>query len=89
MSICFVIERVSRNAIEQLDYTFKSDLIQSLINSLSKLIASLPFVTETYANWFSKRGFKLLLKEDACYGGNGVPVIYAAKLNNIPVAEYQ
>ena len=85
----FVIERVSRNAIEQLDYTFKSDLIQSLINSLSKLIASLPFVTDAYANWFSKRGFKLLLKEDACYGGNGVPVIYAAKLNNIPVAEYQ
>jgi hypothetical protein len=84
-----VIERVTRNAIERLDYTFKSDLTQSLINSLSKHIASLPFVTDAYASWFSKCGFKLMLKEDACYGGKGVPVIYAAKLNNIPVAEYQ
>jgi hypothetical protein len=85
----FVIERVTRNAIERLDYTFKSDLVKSLINLLSKRIALLPFATDAYASWFSKRGFKLLLKEDACYGGDVVPVIYAAKLNNIPVAEYQ
>jgi hypothetical protein len=84
-----VIEHVKRNASEQLDYTFESDLVQSLINSLSKRIASLPFATDAYSSWFSKWGFKLLLKEDACYGGNRVPVIYAAKLNNIPVAEYQ
>jgi hypothetical protein len=65
------------------------DQVQSLINSLASRISLLPFATDAYANWFSKRGFKLLLKEDACYGGNGVPVIYAAKLNKIPVAEYQ
>ncbi len=84
-----VIERVSRNASERLDYDFNSDHVQSLINSLARSISALPFATDAYANWFAKRGFKLLLKEDACYGGNAVPVIYAAKLNKIPVAEYQ
>jgi hypothetical protein len=84
-----VIERVTRNASERLDYNFESDKAQGLINSLATSISVLPFATDAYANWFSKRGFKLLLKEDACYGGSVVPVIYAAKLNNMPVAEYQ
>jgi hypothetical protein len=84
-----VIERVTRNASERLDYDFNSDQVQSLINSLATSISGLPFATDAYANWFSKQGFKLLLKEDACYGGNSVPLIYAAKLSHIPVAEYQ
>jgi len=84
-----VIERVTRNASERLDYDFNSNQVQGLINSLATSISVLPFATDAYANWFYKQGFKLLLKEDVCYGGNGVPVIYAAKLNKIPVAEYQ
>lgn len=84
-----VIERASRNAAERLDYEFNLGQLQSLINSLATRIATLPFATDVYANWFAKQGFKLLLKEDGCYGGNGVPVIYAAKLNRMPVAEYQ
>ncbi len=84
-----VIDRVKRNATERLNHTFKPDQVQKLIDSLATSISALPFATDAYANWFSKRGFKLLLKEDACYGGNGVPIIYAAKLNKMPVAEYQ
>jgi hypothetical protein len=84
-----VLERVSRNAVNRLGYYFTPDRVHWLVNSLASSIAVLPFSVDSYANWFSKCRFKLLLKEDACYGGNDIALIHAARLNNMVVAEYQ
>jgi hypothetical protein len=84
-----VINRAAENAAAQFDYKFSSDRLKSLSNSLATHLAVLPYASETYANWFSKNRFKLLLKEDACYGGSAIPIIHAARLCGMVVAEYQ
>lgn len=86
---CRVIGRAAENASERFGYEFASDRVQSLIDSLASHLAVLPYASETYANWFSKHRFKLLLKEDACYGGSAISIIHAAKSCGMVVAEYQ
>lgn len=84
-----VINRAVENASSRLGYEFASDRILGLTNSLASHLAVLPYASETYANWFYKHGFRLLLKEDACYGGNSIAIIHAARLCGMVVAEYQ
>lgn len=84
-----VIDRAVENALVRFDYKFASDRVLSLSNSLANHLAVLPYASETYASWFSKHGFKLLLKEDACYGGSAISIIHAARLCGMVVAEYQ
>ena len=84
-----ITRRLIENAKKELGFEFSLKEILILKSSLSSRLAILPFASEHYANWFAKQGFKLILKEDACYGGGGIPVIHAAKLNNMVVAEYQ
>lgn len=84
-----VIDRAARNALEQLGYDFNLNRIENLTDSLAAQLAILPYESDGYANWIYRKGFKLLLKEDACYGGSGISLIHAARLNNIVVAEYQ
>lgn len=84
-----VIGRAVENALVRFDYKFASDRVLSLSNSLASHLAVLPYASETYASWFSKHGFKLLLKEDACYGGSAISIIHAARLCGMVVAEYQ
>lgn len=84
-----VVNRAVENASAKLGYEFASDKILTLSNSLAERLAVLPYASETYANWFSKQGFKLLLKEDACYGGGGINIIHAARLSGMVVAEFQ
>lgn len=84
-----VIDRAVENALAKFGYEFASDRVLSLSNSLASHLAVLPYASETYANWFSKHGFRLLLKEDACYGGSAIAIIHAAKLCGMVVAEYQ
>lgn len=84
-----LVECVSRNAVECFGYTFNAQQVQAFSNSLAQKIAAFPFATDAYANFFAKRKIRLLLKEDACYGGNSIPIIHAAKLSNVVVAEYQ
>lgn len=86
---CRAIGRAAENASKKFGYEFSSDRVQSLTNSLASHLAVLPFASETYANWFSKHRFKLLLKEDACYGGSAISIIHAARLCGMVVAEYQ
>lgn len=84
-----VINRAAENASVKFGYVFSSAQFQILSNSLAGHLAILPYESETYANWFSKHRFKLLLKEDACYGGSAISIIHAAKLCGMVVAEYQ
>jgi hypothetical protein len=84
-----VVERAAENASVKFGYEFASDRVQSLSNLLASNLAVLPYSSETYANWFSKQGFRLLLKEDACYGGTAISIIHAARLCGMVVAEYQ
>lgn len=84
-----VVNRVKENASVKLGYEFDEKKIETLINSLAGYLAALPYAVYGYADWFSKHKFKLLLKEDACYGGSGIYIIHAARLNGIVVAEYQ
>jgi hypothetical protein len=81
--------RAAKNALAKFGYEFANDRVLSLSNSLAGHLAELPYASEIYANWFSKHGFKLLLKEDACYGGGGISMIHAARLCGMVVAEYQ
>jgi hypothetical protein len=84
-----VVNRAAENASAKFGYVFTSERLLSLINTLASYLAVLPHASETYANWFAKQGFRLLLKEDACYGGSGISIIHAAKLCGMVVAEYQ
>lgn len=84
-----VVERAAENASSRLGYEFASDRILGLTNSLAGHLAVLPYASDAYANWFSKQGFRLLLKEDACYGGAAISIIHAARLCGMVVAEYQ
>ncbi len=84
-----VINRVAENALAKLGYEFTNDAVLSLSNSLASQLAVLPYASEWYANWFSENAFRLLLKEDACYGGSAIPIIHAARLCGMVVAEYQ
>ncbi len=85
----YVIRRAVENASIKLGYKYANDKILTLTNALAHKLAVLPYESETYANWFSKQGFKLLLKEDACFGGSAVSIIHAARINGMTVAEYQ
>jgi hypothetical protein len=84
-----VINLAAENASVKFGYEFAGDQILSLSNSLASHLAVLPYASETYANWFSNQGFRLLLKEDACYGGSAISIIHAARLCGMVVAEYQ
>ena len=84
-----VVNRAAENASSRLGYEFASDRILGLTNSLAGHLAVLPYASDAYANWFSKQGFRLLLKEDACYGGAAISIIHAARLCGMVVAEYQ
>lgn len=84
-----VVNRAAENASSRLGYEFSSARILGLVNSLAAHLALLPYASDAYANWFSKQGFRLLLKEDACYGGGSISIIHAAKLCGMVVAEYQ
>lgn len=84
-----VINRAAENASSKLGYNFTSAEIETLSAALAESLAILPYASERYANWFSKNAFKLMLKEDACYGGSAVSIIHAAKLCGMVVAEYQ
>lgn len=84
-----VINRAAENASSKFGYNFTTDELESLCAALVEKLAVLPYASDTYANWFSKHAFKLLLKEDACYGGSAISVIHAARLCGMVVAEYQ
>lgn len=84
-----VVNRAVENASSRLGYEFSVDRIMLLINLLADRLAALPYASDAYANMFSKHSFKLLLKEDACYGGNGISIIHAARLSGMVIAEYQ
>jgi hypothetical protein len=84
-----VIKRVSDNVENKLGFKFDANQIIGLSTLLAQRLAGLPYISDAYANWFSTRSFKLLLKEDACYGGSSLPIIYAARLNDMVIAEYQ
>jgi hypothetical protein len=84
-----VIDRAAENALLRFGYKFASDRLLRLSNSLASHLAVLPYASERYANWFSNHGFKLMLKEDACYGGSAISIIHAARLCGMVVAEYQ
>jgi hypothetical protein len=84
-----IINRVADNAYRKLGFEFKENDIILLKKILSWRIAALPYVSEVWANWFCRHKFKLMLKEDACYGGGGIPIIHAARSNGILIAEYQ
>jgi hypothetical protein len=84
-----VIGRAVNNASEKFGYEFSNDRINILANSLASHLAILPYASESYAKWFSKHRFKLILKEDACYGGSAISIIHASRLCGMVVAEYQ
>ena len=86
---CSVVERAAENAFFRLGYKFSSNKILNLSNALAGQLALLPYSSDAYANWFSKQRFRLLLKEDACYGGVGISIMHAARLNGMVIAEYQ
>lgn len=84
-----MMTRVKESALKNVKYEFSSERIKNLTSSLARSVAALPYISDFYAKWFAKAGFKLLLKEDACYGASAIPIIHAARLNGVTVAEYQ
>ena len=85
----FVIENVVSNSLRAIDFSFSNVQKAHLIAELAIQLASLPFVIEHYADFFSRNNTKLLVKEDACYGGSSVAILFAAKLANVTTAEIQ
>jgi hypothetical protein len=84
-----LVKRIVDNAKNRLGFEFSNDQIIRFRTMLSRRLAGLPYISESYAKLFSMHSFKLLLKEDACYGGGSIPVIHAARLNSMVIAEYQ
>lgn len=84
-----VVGRAAANANSRLGHVVQPADLAGLARSLARQLAMLPFVTEYYAKWFARRKIKLLLKEDASYGGRSVAVLAAARLAGVPIAEYQ
>lgn len=84
-----VISKAVSNANYHLKFKFSRQQLDILATVLARRIAILPYNIDVNFNWFAKRNFKILIKEDACYGGGSIHSIFAAKLNNMVVAEYQ
>jgi hypothetical protein len=76
-------------ASRDLRYKFKAVELEYLENFLVIQLAKLPIYFDKYVNFFAKKGVKILFLEDACFGGELVAIIAAAKQNGIKVVEYQ
>lgn len=85
-----VIEIAVKNAQYRLGFSIGQQQEKLLKLSLARQLAILPIAIDYYANWLAKRNVRILIKEDACYGGvQSVSVIYAAKSAGITTAEFQ
>jgi hypothetical protein len=84
-----VISCAVENTKDRLGYIIIDQNKKILTKSLSLQLAVFPIAADYYANWLSQRRVKLLLKEDACYGGRSIAILHAAKIANVTTAEYQ
>lgn len=83
------IQNLASVSHEKIGFKFEANDIAYLSGYLAKQLTRLPIFYKYYSSWFANSNFKLLILEDAAYGGHYVPLIAAAKLNNITVAEFQ
>lgn len=83
------IEHIECIALRDLRYKFTAVELEYLENFLVIQLARLPIYLNKYVNFFAKKGVKILFLEDACFGGEFVAIIAAAKQNDIKVVEYQ
>jgi hypothetical protein len=79
----------NRNMSDSLGFSLRQQHIDRLQLSLAWQLAAFPIFVNYYADWFRAQGTRVLLKEDACYGGTSVPILHAAKLAGVVTAEYQ
>jgi hypothetical protein len=84
-----LINLVTENSRKLLGFNLSADLIDRVLMVFSRQIAVLPFAVDYYSNWLARQRYKLFIKEEACYGGNSVPIVYSGKMNSILVAEFQ
>lgn len=84
-----VIMQAAVRAKKIIGYEFEQSCLQTLVSFLARQIALLPYACDYFAEKFNFYGFKLLMKEDACLGGSAVPIIHAARMNRMVVAEFQ
>lgn len=84
-----VIERASRNWTAVGGYLLRTEHMTRLKQSLAGQLAVFHRTVDYYSKWFSRCPIRILIKEDACYGGTSVPVIYAARRVGLTIAEFQ
>jgi len=83
-----VIELVAGRAKERFGWCLAENSRTMLTRKLAARAAALPFMYSTYTRLLASTRAKLLLKEEACYGGSAV-VVAAARSLGMVVAEYQ
>jgi hypothetical protein len=78
-----------KNAKDVLGFDFSRQDSDFLLRSFAELIAISQEQFYYYVKWFEKRNIKLLIKEDASYGGMSAIIVAAAHKAGVVTAECQ
>jgi len=83
-----IVKNVIRRSKKYVNWIPNKDQELFLINFLARKIAIAPFITDSYSKFFMQNGFKILLKEDGCFG-HSANIIVGAKQAGLITAEFQ
>lgn len=83
-----VLAIAARGAADLIGYEFKKEILASLERRLASRASELPHLYSAYLAMLKRNGTRILLKEEACYGG-GAAVMAAANRLGIITVEYQ
>lgn len=85
-----MVDLLCARAEELLDYVVSSEQRAWLVDTCAKAAGSLQPRIDAYTSILKKSGAKILIKEEACYGGaDNVSAMVAAKRLGVVTAEYQ
>jgi hypothetical protein len=85
-----MIDLLCARAEDLLDYLMSSQQREWLIKTCANAAGSLQPRIDAYTSMLEKSGAKILIKEEACYGGaDNVSAMIAAKRLGVVTAEYQ
>jgi hypothetical protein len=85
-----MIDLLCARAEQLLDYVVSSQQREWLIKTCASAAGSLESRIDAYTSILKKSGAKILIKEEACYGGaDNVSAMVAAKRLGVVTAEYQ